>query len=662
MSFSRIIALITTIVLLVPFVTGCSKEATSQQSPSVITDVRPTVSSNKTPIELTTEQITEQLVESITESLHAQHEPKAEPVNISHEWEDYAGDLDTFVYGLMLKEYELDYSVFNAALMLPDGSAIYGIGYTDYSDFYQSDDGMGFFPAGFISLIGEPEIPADQIEKGLEIHDLDYDGTDIDFVYAYECEPYLEHCVIWDQYLQYGVDDKGAITYNADKYQRGECNESLGPLYSYDEERYVYDPDVGNYIPITGVSLSEQLDYAELEAELNRHLAEQERNYSQQEIIQTIAFAREALTNYLLSMQEATFMGYQVSELAKMAEKIDPKDCIRFTPEGAVVVDVSKDVIKSPDAATKWLVGISCGIVLAASIALSIFVPPLAPLSGALSGVAVEVFMQVVIENQDVPDINWSKVAVACVSGALLAWACPLLSQGAVNIVSQKITNEALKKLAGYATLTFSNALVSGATSAAYSLIDGKSKKDVLDSFLIGAAVGGASTAAALAVNEIGAKIGTKVVNAIKNKPNSWLAKLTNKLEGAKAWIGEHQITFKKQPSTPSNAEQITTLDDTLVPKTEYEAAKSATSEVSSTSSGNQPIKNKVEGLRREREVAVTLNQQYPEDDGYYVLSERLICNSDGVVIKCQRPPILSSKSERNLSRVGTVFCQGQGG
>ncbi len=30
--------------------------------------------------------------------------------------------------------------------------------------------------------------------------------------------------------------------------------------------------------------------------------------------------------------------------------------------------------------------------------------------------------------------------------------------------------------------------------------------------------------------------------------------------------------------------------------------------------------------------------------------------------VRCQRPPILSSKSERNLSRVGTVFCQGQGG
>ena len=46
--------------------------------------------------------------------------------------------------------------------------------------------------------------------------------------------------------------------------------------------------------------------------------------------------------------------------------------------------------------------------------------------------------------------------------------------------------------------------------------------------------------------------------------------------------------------------------------------------------------------------------------------SDLIICciqrDSGGAykTIKCQRPPILSSKSERILSRVGTVFCQCQ--
>ena len=59
-------------------------------------------------------------------------------------------------------------------------------------------------------------------------------------------------------------------------YQRGYCDESLGALYSYDEGKYLFDPDMGTYIPISGTSLFESIDYTELEAEVNRILAEQD--------------------------------------------------------------------------------------------------------------------------------------------------------------------------------------------------------------------------------------------------------------------------------------------------------------------------------------------------------------------------------------------------
>ena len=60
-------------------------------------------------------------------------EDKASSVTISTDWKDYAGDIDTIVYGLIMNEYSKAYDVFNAAIDLDDGTEIFGLGYTDYS-------------------------------------------------------------------------------------------------------------------------------------------------------------------------------------------------------------------------------------------------------------------------------------------------------------------------------------------------------------------------------------------------------------------------------------------------------------------------------------------------------------------------------------------------
>ena len=43
--------------------------------------------------------------------------------------------------------------------------------------------------------------------------------------HAYDTEPFLEHCVIWNQYLRYGIDDNQHITYMTQDYERGKCDE-----------------------------------------------------------------------------------------------------------------------------------------------------------------------------------------------------------------------------------------------------------------------------------------------------------------------------------------------------------------------------------------------------------------------------------------------------
>lgn len=45
---------------------------------------------------------------------------------------------------------------------------------------------------------------------------------------------------------------------------------------------------------------------------------------------------------------------------------------------------------------------------------------------------------------------------------------------------------------------------------------------------------------------------------------------------------------------------------------------------------GKSAIKNKLDGLAREEEVAKELKKQYPENEGYKILRERELCDKDG--------------------------------
>ncbi len=552
-------------------------------------------------------------------------------VEISYDWKDYAGNLDTLVYGLLTNELESVYDVFNAEIELDDGSVIYGLGYSAFDGFYEAEDGYGFFPAGFLAFIGEKGLPDNLVEAGVEIINLDYDDPKYSFVYAYGCESYYEHCVVWNQYLKYGVDEKGRITYTAREYEKNCWDRSLGSLYSYDAGRYIYDLNVGNYVYLSGSSLNAQIDYDALEAEINRILEEQDFNFSTQDIETSVYLAQEAVEDYLLSLQEESFLGFNVKELIACASEIDPMTCIRITPDGFVEIDLGKGSPGEPTALVKWMTGISCGIIIASTLALDLFVPALTPLSGAVSGAAFEVFMQVVVENQNLEDINWTKVAVSATSGALLAWACPLLAsgvtEGVVNIMGNTVAASALSKLAGFATLTFSNSLVTGATSAAYAIIDGKTDEGVLNAFVIGAAVGGACTVVASAASAAS----NIILNIIeRTHPDSWIIRATNSVG---TFIGEHQIHLFTE-----NIEKI------LAPKSVYAASECALNEIKSQRTSEKILVDAVKQLPSDKNHNIVKL----DSDGKVLNKLEIEANGGDCIIKLTDDcdPLLKSKLE----------------
>ena len=566
-----------------------------------------------------------------------------EDTDAAHRRDEYIGDFDMFVYGLLVSEYSSIYEVFNGMITLPDGTDIYGIGYTDFDSYFESDDGLGFFPAGFIPLIEESDIPEEDIESGLEIIDIDQMDIGLSFVLAYDIEPFLQHCVIWNKYLQYGIDEDGRITYNTEDYVRGHCNESLGALYSYDERRFVFDPNVGNYRYIVGQSLYTPIDYAALEAEVNRILEEQDFNFSMVEVRTAVYTAQEAYNNYLLSLQEESFMGYPVKDLIALSEQLDPMQLIRLTPEGHIIVSITDDIPDTAEGFTKWITGIRIGITVVCFIAPTIM-PALVPFAGAISTASCNVFSQILDENRGLPDINWKKVALSAVSGAMMAWAIPSMSGDLTKYLMDHKLKEIPSKIAGYLLQGVSNGIVHGVSNAVSNITEGQNSEDAWDTFIITAAqsaaisliLSGTFELVNPAIDILVNNISPLLQNVISNNPNGWLSKVEKFIKG----LNIHQIHFDNE-----------NLDKFLTPRSVYESAKIATQELKAYSSYLDEELRNLPGKRNK-------NFKFYDMDGNSITKAQIQKNNMNFVIRpsenCDEK-ILQAFTELNITEIPVV-------
>ena len=93
------------------------------------------------------------------------------------------------------------------------------------------------------------------------------------------------------------------------------------------------------------------------------------------------------------------------------------------------------------------------------------------------------VFSQILDENRNILNVNWSKVAISAVTGAMLAWAIPSMSGDLTKELIKKGASEAAAKLAGYAVQSISNGLIHGISDSVSELIDGYEMDGIWDTF-----------------------------------------------------------------------------------------------------------------------------------------------------------------------------------
>ena len=527
----RALAFITILSMALSLLSGCSNVGENKaQSSNDRIETTMTSSDIAQIVESTVSEIINNMTEVDTDNRDVDNASL-----LSTDWEHYIGDLETFVYGLLINELEYKYNVFPASIDLSDGTSVYGIAYTDYSQCYTNDDESEYcLEAGFLSFCGERTIPQEDFDSGLSIHDLDYSDSSAGFVLAYGSDAFTEHCIVYGKYLKYGVDENGQIFYEAKDYKREECDTSLGSLYSYDESRYVYDIDVGEYVSVSGMSLHSQIDYEELETEINRILASQDTNMVSVEIETCAYLAQEAVSTYLLSLQEETFLGYSVSELVSAAQALDPMECYRLTKDGLITLDYKHD--GGASSLTKWLVGTGCVIVTAVAFVGSIvFIecPPLSALASAMAGTAIEIFMQVVISGETLGNVQWEKVALAAATGAVSGFLGPYVYA----------TTSGFGYFLADSTI---DGLLGGIERAVFAWMDGEDGKEIAKSFGYGFALGFGLSAGFKAVGAVVGKVASKIAPGIKKAAEKVFPKLTSKISALAKSVGSAIYGLKK--------------------------------------------------------------------------------------------------------------------
>ena len=506
-------------------VSGCSRS-----NDNIKPDITPTSSTQPM---VTVPEVTKALVDALQPSLVPSPEEKPTPtekiintgLEISNNDITRIDDLiETFVTGLVVEEFEGAYETFSAMMIYEDCSQVFGIGYSDFSSCLETEDGERcYFPSGFVALPGDRRLEENDLELALEIYDLDYESDKYGFLYTSVPQEFKRHCIFSGKYIVYGIDSLGNIVFDAQDYVKDCYDKELGNLYNYDSDIYVYRPFNDGSTNITGVPFFESIDYDAVKAEMERILKEQDLNFEKIEHELYEYYSPEILNAHLLQYYaNETFLGYDVKELTQIISTLNPRECLRITPQGLVSFEVSPRDLTTAEKTAKWIVGLSAGLIVLTGTIVGFVMPPAKPMLGLVSGAAFDVLMQLMEGNSKVSDINWGKVAISAASGAVMAFVCPIGMKKIAALAKAAELGGFLTTLSTMGYTVLSSAVVGGATSVALTVVDGND--NYIEAFATGAAIAAAFTVASIGIGA--------VKNVVKNsKVGNWFRNITNKVK-----------------------------------------------------------------------------------------------------------------------------------
>lgn len=387
------------------------------------------------------------------------------PENVDSEILSYAYasiSLDLMSYG---------YEVFNGYVKTEQGNE-FGIAYTDYEEaiVFENDDKV-YLSTGFLGFSADESVSeADDLLFVQPVNESAEDIVDESYGYVLACvEEGIPsgHFVANGKYVKYSVND-GKVEIKAIENKPENYDLSLGTLYDYDKQDIVYVPfDEIDSSPIGYVPLTEDIDYKAIKNNLYNVIEEQQANgYTIQTI--TISFVSVDTLNalYGLLAQGDSLNGYSFEELNGI-EFDNAKQYIHFNEDGSITL---KDLPPIPVTEYKsifdWLIDalVLVGAGAIAVVSITFLGPAGGVIAAGVLGAGIEYFSQTVIGGKKFSEVNWAKVGIMAVSGALGAM---VPCAGTLGYIA-----------AG---------AVGGLTSAALTAVDGGSWEDIFVSAATGA-------------------------------------------------------------------------------------------------------------------------------------------------------------------------------
>ena len=348
------------------------------------------------------------------------------------------------------------FSVSSGVMVTPSEKKTSPIGVYYYDESFELFTEENIVACGFFEIINRsvdvPYYPTNESTYVIDANNIeenvDLDKNDILYICTYNFNNIKTcHFVYKNTYIKYYIESSNRIVYETIDNQKGNYDLSLGSLYDYDTKMYLYDESIyGDYKSHSGIALLGEEDYNRLEQTLKDQVeVQREAGYKVDEY-KIVYISPDAVQAYIDSEEEATFFGYNVSDLT---ETFGLGTALVYTEDGFK----QSEVITPSDDEYNWKsflikCGIGCGIILVGAV--------LTPLtSGASFGCAL---------------LTISKFAVGyAISSAVGTLAIETVS----GLIQGNSIEESLQKASHKGLDAFANGFMIGAAVGSIGVVSG---------------------------------------------------------------------------------------------------------------------------------------------------------------------------------------------
>lgn len=339
---------------------------------------------------------------------------------------------ESVLLAVVMSDYvSLGYDVFPATVNV-DHNSIEGIAYTTRKDFYTTENGTVYYSSGFVALPNlDEEYFIDWEDEDVIIRPISNENVDSRYGYIYSVEEsYVNHYIANDRYVVYSVE-YSVIDYYIYENNVENFDLSLGKIYNYDLDRVVYDPDLGyNSQGFSAQSLNNFTDYELATNYFRSYITEQNNKGLEVNTITSAYISYAALNEWKLNNQDESFLGISAEEIYEFESSLSITEyyVVAFNPEtGENELTRVEFPPPPPDPPgffqsvlnflNDWAGKIaSLGLIIGGLIVTCVAGPVA---GGAMLGAGMELFTQCFVEGKKLTEVNWLKVGVATLAGAI---------------------------------------------------------------------------------------------------------------------------------------------------------------------------------------------------------------------------------------------------